>query len=301
MHVLVTGGTGLVGTELVRQLRMEGVRITVLTRAGATRDGEVERCLWTPEEPGTWMDRVDGVDAIVHLAGKGLFDARWSEAHLRECGSSRVRSTELLVEAIARARKPPRVLVSGSAVGLYGRHRGADLLDESASPGPQDDPLVRLCLAWEAAATTAREHGVRVVTTRLGIVLGVGGGVFAKMAPAFRWGVGGPLGDGAQYVPWVHVADVAGMIRHALTTELDGPCNLSAPTPVTMNELARAFGRVLRRPSLFRVPPFALRAMLGEAAEAMLTGQRAQPTAMRRAGYSFRFTDLDAALVDLID
>lgn len=301
MHVLITGGTGLVGSELVRQLRAEGTKITVLTRGAPSQEDNIAFCTWTPEAPGAWMDRVDGVDAVVHLAGKGLFDARWSAAYLHACMSSRVRSTELLVQAIARAKNPPKVLVSGSAVGIYGRYRGTDLLDEGALVGSEEDPLVRICLAWEAASAPARELGVRVVTTRLGIVLGTEGGMFAKLAPLFRWGIGGPLGDGTQYVPWLHVADAAAMIRYALATQaLTGPCNLSAPTPVTMNELAHSLGRALHRPSLLRVPGFALRTVLGEAAEAMLTGQRTQPAAMLAAGYVFRFAELEAALADLV-
>lgn len=302
MHVVVTGGTGFVGSELVRQLLARGDRVTVLTRGASAGNAGATAQTWTPNGPGSWMRVVDGADAVVHLAGKNLFDARWTDAHLQECFDSRVRSTELLARAIAEASSPPRVFASCSAVGIYGMARGADVLDETSPAGDAErDPLVHITVAWEAAAAPAREAGVRVVHPRVGIVLGKGEGVLGKMELPFRAFVGGPLGDGRQYVPWIHVRDAARSILHAIDTEsMQGAFNVSAPEPVTMQRLADALGAVLHRPSLFRVPGVALKLALGRAAEAVVTGQRAVPRVLEQSGFVFTFTDLESALRDIL-
>lgn len=298
MHVVVTGGTGFVGSWLVPDLLDAGHRVTVLTRGDATSiRGGAEARRWDPRAAGDWFEVIDGADAVVHLAGKNLFDARWSEAHLRECKESRVQSTALIAQAIARAARKPKVFVSCSAVGYYGMKRGSEVLDESSPPGESADPLVDITVAWENAAEPARAAGVRVVHPRMGIVLGRGQGVLGKMEPPFRAFVGGPLGDGEQYVPWIHVIDASRALSCALENEaVKGAFNVSAPNPVTMNDLARTLGEVLHRPSLFRVPKLALKIALGAAAEAVLTGQRAIPRALRDAGFEFRFADLEPAL-----
>lgn len=303
MHVVVTGGTGFVGAELVRQLLARGNRVTVLTRGESSGTAGAEARTWTPLEPGAWMQVVDGADAIVHLAGKNLFDARWTDRHLRECTESRVRSTELLARAIAETPNKPKVFVSCSAVGIYGMARGSDLLDETSPPGDVEaDPLVRITVAWEAAAEPARAAGARVVHPRIGIVLGKGEGVIGKLELPFRAFVGGPLGNGEQYVPWIHVRDAAHALLHGIATEsMQGAYNVCGPEPVTMQRLTEAMGQVMKRPSAFRVPAPILRFALGRAAEAVLTGQRALPRRLQESGFEFIFTDLEAALRDILD
>ena len=302
MHVVVTGGTGFVGSELVRQLLARGDRVTVLTRGQNAGAPGATAQTWNPLEAGPWMKSIDGADAIVHLAGKNLFDSRWSDAHLAECMASRVRPTELLVEAIGAAGAKPKVFVSCSAVGIYGMKRGAEVVDETSPPGsPVDDPLVQICLAWEAAAAPARAV-VRLAIPRMGIVLGKGEGVLGKLEAPFRAFVGGPLGNGEQYVPWIHVRDSARALLHAIDTEsVQGAFNVCAPTAVTMNQLTAAMGKVLGRPSVFRVPAPILKLVLGRAAEAVLTGQRAVPRVLESAGFAFAFSDLEAALHDILD
>lgn len=306
MHFVVTGGTGFVGSELVRQLLARGDAVTVLTRGQSAGNPGATAKTWSPTEPGDWMkyvEAVDGVpvDAIVHLAGKNLFDGRWTDAHLEECRQSRVRSTELLAQAIAKATHKPRVFVSCSAVGIYGIARGADRLDETSAPGDPSEPLAGMTLEWEAAAAPARAAGVRVVHPRIGIVLGKGEGVLGKLEPPFRAFVGGPLGNGEQYIPWIHVVDAARALLHAVDTEsMQGAFNVCAPEAVTMNHLATVLGHVLDRPSVMRVPAFALKLALGRAAPTVLTGQRAVPAALEAAGFTYRFADLEAALRDIL-
>lgn len=302
MHVVVTGGTGFVGSELVRQLIARGDQVTVLTRGHQAGTPGASAETWTPRQAGPWMKVVDGADAIVHLAGKNLFDARWTDAHLAECRDSRVRPTELLAQAIGEAKNKPKVFSSCSAVGIYGMKRGAELVDETSAAGsPVGDPLVEITLAWEAAAKPAIDAGARLVHPRMGIVLGKGEGVIGKLEAPFRAFVGGPLGNGEQYVPWIHVRDAARALLHGIDVELvQGAYNVCAPAAVTMNELTAAMGRVLGRPSSFRVPAPILKLVLGRAAEAVLTGQRAVPRVLEATGFAFAFSDLQAALRDIL-
>ena len=260
--------------------------------------GKVELVTWTPETPGEWGRAVDGADAVVHLAGAGVVDEAWSPERREVLRSSRIRSTELLAEAIARAERKPRVFVSGSAVGFYGTSTGDRVLTEEDPPG--DDFLARLCRDWEAAAAPAREAGVRVCHPRTGLVLGRRGGMLAKMIPAFRAFLGGPVGTGAQYMGWVHIVDMVRALEHAMDTDLDGPFNVTAPEPVTMDTFANVLGESLGRPALFRVPSFAVKLAFGDRAEAMLTGQRAVPRRLVDSGFAFVFPELASALADLV-
>lgn len=309
MRVVVSGGTGFVGRALCHALVARGDEAVVLTR-GPSRDtrhscvecgvgGKLELATWTPEEPGSWMGVVDGADAVVHLAGATVADERWTEERKAVLRSSRIESTKLLAEAIATSQRKPSVFVSTSGVGHYGMRTGDRLLTESDPAG--DDFLATLTRDWEAAASRAREAGVRTCHPRLGLVLGRGGGVFAKLAPLFRAYLGGPVGDGHQYMPWVHLHDVVRAIEALVDRrELEGPFNVVAPEPVTMNVFARALGEALRRPSALRVPAFAVRMAMGsEAAQAVLTGQRATPKRLVDAGFAFVFPDLRSALADL--
>ena len=243
-------------------------------------------------------EEVERADAVVHLAGEPVADARWTPERLERIRSSRVDTTSRLAHAIASASRKPRVFVSASAIGLYGMRRDDVLCDEETAPG--DDVLALLCVAWEAAAGPAKDAGVRVVHPRIGVVLGPGGAL-AKMAGVYRWFVGGPVGDGRQWISWIHVDDAVGALLLLLDTEtLSGAVNLVAPAPVTMNELARAMGRALGRPSSMRVPAFALRLAFGEGlAELLLTGQRVAPRRLEEAGFAFAFSRLDEALAGL--
>jgi uncharacterized protein (TIGR01777 family) len=259
----------------------------------------VELVTWTPEKKGVWTTAVDGADAVVHLAGAGVLDENWSVARRELLRSSRIRSTELLGEAMACAAQKPRVFVSGSAIGFYGTATGGRVLTEEDPPG--DDFLARLCRDWEAAAAPAREAGVRVCHPRLGLVLGPHDGVLAKMLGPFRAFVGGPVGSGEQYLGWVHLFDATRALEFAIDDDgIKGPFDVTAPEPVTMNTFARVLAKSLGRPALFRVPSFVVKAAFGDRADAILTGQRALPRRLVDAGFAFVFPELVSALADLV-
>ncbi len=297
------------GRALCHTIVARGDLAVVLTR-GPSRDvrhacaecgagGKVVLETWTPERPGAWMDVVDGADAVVNLAGASIADERWTDERKQELRSSRIESTKLLAQAIAQAKRKPSVFVSVSAVGYYGMKAADKVLTEADPPG--DDFLARLTSEWESAADSARDAGVRVVHPRFGLVLGHGGGVYGKLAPLFRSFVGGPVGDGKQYVPWVHIRDTVRAVEAMIVrSDLEGAYNVTAPEPVTMNEFAELLGASLNRPSLMRVPAFAVKMAMGaEAAEAVLTGQRAIPKRLVDAGFAFVFPELASALADL--
>ena len=298
-RVAVTGGTGFLGRALVAALAGEGHRVVVLTR----RAGQVELPAgalarpWPgsddPELPG-WWEALEGAEAVVHLAGAPLASGRWDGSAKARIRDSRVLSTRRLVEGLGRLSERPQVLVSASAVGYYG-DRGDEPLTEEASPGRGF--LAEVCQAWEAAAQEAEALGIRVVRLRIGLVLGPGGALTALLRP-FRLGLGGPLGRGDQWVPWVHRDDVVGLVRLAWSDRrAAGALNAVAPEPVRQADLARALGRVLRRPAVLRLPAPLLRLALGEVADALLlASQRALPAQALRLGYAFRHRALEPAL-----
>jgi uncharacterized protein (TIGR01777 family) len=306
VRILVTGGTGFIGSALARRLVDRGDDVVVATRsAPPTREpaahghARVTHVQWTPEKPGPWQDTVREVDAIVHLAGQGIMDHRWTPAFLQTCTDSRVIPTRLLAEALSKGTRC-KTWVSASAVGYYGMDTGDAVVDESSPPGT--DVLAKMCAEWEQAANPAKEAGIRVSHPRIGLVLGKEGGVFAKMLPAFRAFVGGPLGCGAQYFPWVHIEDTVSALVFALDTkDFAGPFNVVSPNPVTMGEFAKGLGRALGRPSFMAVPAFALKLALGEQSRALLSGQRALPKKLADARFPFLYPELGSALADLTE
>ncbi len=240
----------------------------------------------------------DGVDCVIHLAGESVADGRWNDAKKKRIRESRIAGTRHLVEGIARLQKKPRALVSASAVGYYGS-RGDQVLTESASPG--DDFLADVCIGWEEEAAKARDLGVRVVSVRVGIVLGSGGGALAKMLTPFRLGLGGRLGSGHQWMPWIHIDDLVGIILHSCQNEsVSGPVNGTAPNPVTNREFTKTLGCVLKRPTIFPMPGFMLRLAIGEFGDVLLTSQRAIPEAAQKSGYQFEYPDLEGALREIL-
>jgi uncharacterized protein (TIGR01777 family) len=292
VRVAVTGATGTIGRAVVSALQGRGDEVTGLSRGTETA------ARWAdPKSEQPPPDALRGRDGVVHLLGEQIAQ-RWTERAKREIRDSRVLSTRNLVSALGQLPEGerPRVLVSQSGAGWYG-HRGDERLDESAPAG--DDFLARLSADWEAEAARAAELDVRVVVNRTGMVLSPSGGALAKMLPFFKAGVGGPVAGGAQYVPWVHLDDVVGAILFELDTEaVSGPVNVTAPEPATNRELSKVLGRVLRRPAFAPVPALAVKALYGEMAEIVTTGQRAVPARLKQVGYRFRQPDLEAALRD---
>ncbi|MCB9701544.1 MAG: TIGR01777 family protein [Myxococcales bacterium] len=300
MRIFITGATGFIGGHLARRLLNEGHELVAWVRdpARARLDPAVERVA-AGGGAAAMKAAIDGCDAVINLAGEPVI-GRWSEARKRALIASRVDLTEALVAAIAGAKAPPRVLLSASAVGYYG-DRGDEEIDEAAAPAPAGDFLADLCKRWEAAAAAAEDAGVRVVLLRIGIVLGREGGALQAMIGPARLGLGGPMGSGAQWIPWIHVDDLVAMIVAALgDARYRGAVNGVGPAPARSRDFAATLGAVLRRPAFLRVPAFALRMGLGEAASALLGGQRALPRRAQAAGFRFRFATLEAALRDLV-
>jgi uncharacterized protein (TIGR01777 family) len=302
-RIAITGGTGFIGKRLVARLVARGDTVTVLSRspqAGQLTKG-VRLAAYTPTEEGPWSEHLAGTHAVISLAGQPLAGVRWSDEKKHEFEQSRVTANEVLVKAIAGLAPDsrPAVLVGASGVGIYGSRPPEEELDEGAALGT--DYLAELAKRWERALEPARELRVRVAHMRFGIVLGRGGGALEKMLMPFRMFVGGPIGKGTQTVPWVHIDDVCGIIMLGIDdARASGPFNVTSPNSVNMNGFARAIGAVLHRPSHLRVPEAAVRALFGEGAEPLLTGQRALPNAARRLGYAFAYPDLEPALRSVI-
>ena len=301
--MFVTGGTGLIGRALVRRLVDRGDVVAVLTRNAAAANGRlpagVSLVEGDPSAPGGWQELVSDAEAVVNLAGEPIFARRWSRAQKEKIRSSRVRSTENVAEAMTRAAAAAaRTLISGSAIGYYGA-RGEEELCEDAPAG--SDFLARVGIEWEGAARPASEAGIRVVLVRTGIVLAREGGALRQMALPFRLHMGGPVGNGRQWVSWIHIEDLVGILIHALDNEsVEGPINATAPGPVTNRELSRALGEVLGRKSWLPAPGFMLRLVLGEVAGLVTTGQRVLPGRPLASGYRFGHPELSEALEDIL-
>jgi uncharacterized protein len=292
MDVVVTGSSGLIGTALQGALERAGHRLVPMVRSEASTDA----IHWDPDRGDIDAGGLEGVGAVVHLAGEGIGNRRWNEAHKAKIKESRSRGTSLLAQTLAKLNKAPKVLVSGSAVGYYG-DRGDEVLTESSRPG--SDFLAGVCTTWEAATAPAKEAGIRVAHIRTGIVLSGRGGVLPKMLLPFKFGAGGKLGSGRQWVSWIAVEDEVGAIVHLLGDDsLSGPFNLTAPNPLTNADMTKAIGKVLHRPTFVPAPAFALKTALGAemAQELLLVSQRALPTRLLDTGYTFRHPEFEDAL-----
>jgi uncharacterized protein len=298
VNVAISGASGLIGAALIASLETGGHRAIPLVRR-APRPGE-DALRWDPASGAITPAGPSVADAVVHLAGESLMGLRWTAKKKRRIRESRTVATRLLVQTLTRLAKPPAVLVCASGVGYYGS-RGDEVLSEESRPGTGF--LADLAREWEAATATAIAQGIRVVNLRLGVVLSAHGGALAKMLTPFRLGLGGVIGDGAQWMSWIALDDVIGAIRHALTTDaLRGPLNVVAPAPVTNVEFTRRLGRALGRPTLVPLPVFAARLALGEMADEMLlASQRVVPARLQASGYRFRYPTLEDALRAVLD
>ena len=296
--VLVSGARGLIGSALVRGLLAAGDRVIRLTRTGGA--AAADEVGWDPSAGRIDAARLDGIDAVVHLAGESIAQARWTAARKARIWRSRVDGTMLLARALANLADPPSTMICASAVGYYG-DRGDEILREESGPGTGF--LADLCREWEAAAEPARARGIRVAHLRTGTVLSRDGGALSRLLPVFRLGLGGAIGSGRQYMSWIALADAIEAIRHVLARdELAGPVNLVSPHPVTNREFTRALGRAVRRPAVLPVPAWMLRLLFGDLAdETLLASTRAEPARLLGTGYAFRLPSLGGALTALLD
>lgn len=289
MRIAITGSSGLVGTALHQALEAAGHTAIRLARTKPSADG----VRWQLDSPCEF-------DAVVHLAGENVASGRWTAARKRRIQESRGPATEWLCRTLAELPRPPRVLISASATGIYG-NRGDEPLDEASAPGPDGDFLTEVARAWEAGTEPLRAVGTRVVNLRIGIVLTPAGGALGKMLLPFRFGLGGRLGDGHHWMSWITRADLVRAIQHALADErLRGPVLAVSPNPVTNRDFTRALGRALRRPTPFPVPKLLLRLLFGELTSVLLHSQRARPGRLLDTGFVFEQPDLDAALAEML-
>lgn len=301
MRIFITGGSGLVGRHLIPLLLERGDEVLCLSRdPGRTRavlPADVEVLGGDPTLPGDWQDRLASCDGVVNLAGASVAEGRWTGGRKQVLRRSRLAATGNVAQALAESGRPA-VLVNASAVGYYGG-RGDEALDEKAEPG--QDFLARLALEWEHTALKAEREDARVVLMRIGVVLARDGGAMPEMIRPFRMGLGGPLGSGRQYFPWIHVKDLVRAIGFALLEpSLSGPVNAVVPDPPRQADFATALGQALGKPARLPAPSFALRLLLGQKADLLLKGQRAVPYALKAAGFRFEFDVLAGALEDLV-
>ncbi len=304
MKIAITGATGFVGTRLVNSLNKEGHQLLIFTRNThraqkiypASAFPNVEIVAYNPIESGEWQQKISGCDGVVNLAGEPIAE-RWSPEHKKAILESRQLGTRKIVEAIAKAKEKPSVLINPSAIGYYGSSE-TKTFDENSSPG--DDFLAEVCQAWETEAQGVQQENVRLVILRIGIVLG-NGGALAKMIPPFKLFAGGPLGNGRQWFSWIHVDDLVQLIKESLKRSgIVGTFNATAPNPVRMNQLCETLGEVMNRPSWLPVPDFALEVLLGEAAKVVLEGQQVLPKATQSLGFEYQYPTLKSALIDIV-
>jgi uncharacterized protein (TIGR01777 family) len=296
MKLLISGSHGLVGKALIKSLEPERHEIFRLVRHAPGSDSEIE---WSPDRYSIALARLEGFDAVIHLAGESIASGRWDEEKKRKIRESRVKGTKLLSDALGNLARPPKILISASAVGYYG-NRGDELLTEASSPG--DDFLASVCVDWENATAHAAEKGIRVVNPRFGMILDSEGGALEKMLTPFRMGLGGKIGNGKQWMSWITLDDVVSALKFALATETArGPVNFVAPNVVRNAEFTKALGHAVSRPTFFPIPGFGARLVFGEMADALLlSSQRVEPARLKAWGYRFRHPELKPALVHLL-
>jgi len=300
--IIVTGATGLIGRKLVASLIEKKFEVIILSRdvrkAKSMFPDVKDFVEWDYQKPDEWKSRLENADAIIHLAGVNLFEKRWNEKFKSQILESRELSTRKLVDAIRSTVKKPDVFISASGIGIYGN--GSDeILDEQSTIG--NDFLADVCKVWEDESQKVEAFGVRSVQIRTGLVLSNEDGALKQMLPAFKMFFGGPLGNGKQWSSWLHIDDIVAIYLHALeNVSISGPINAVSPNPITMNEFAKALGKVLNRPSLFSVPKFMLKIIIGEGAEVVTGSQKVIPDKLIKNGYKFKFTKLEDALNDLL-
>ncbi|MFN8078850.1 MAG: TIGR01777 family oxidoreductase [Kineosporiaceae bacterium] len=293
MRIAIAGSSGLMGTHLVARLAAEGHQAVRLVRRAARTPDEIT---WDPDAGGLPSEALAGMDGVVNLAGAGVGDKRWTDAYKRVLVTSRVNTTNVLVDAMLALDTPPPVLINASAQGFYG-DRGEELLTETSAPG--EGFLTELVLAWEEAARRAEagsSGAIRVATLRSGLVMAPSGGAFGRLLPLCRLGLGGPLGSGRQWWSWITLADQVSAILHLLQHDVSGPVNMCAPEPARQSEVVAAIGRALHRPTLLPAPAFALRTVLGEFSSEVLGSTRMAPEVLQRSGFAFAHPDLDTAI-----
>ncbi|OAT17342.1 TIGR01777 family oxidoreductase [Buttiauxella noackiae] len=296
MQILITGGTGLIGSHLVPRLLELGHDVTVVTR-----NPDKARTLFDPKVE-FWKGlndhrNLDGFGAVINLAGEPIADKRWSESQKQRLCQSRWQITERLVEMFKASQQPPAVFISGSAAGYYG-DLGEVVVNEDEPP--HNEFTHKLCARWEQIACGAQSEHTRVCLLRTGVVLAPKGGILAKLLPIFRLGLGGPMGDGRQYLAWIHIDDMVNGILWLLDNDLRGPFNMVSPYPVRNEQFSHALGHVLNRPAFMRAPAMVVRTMMGESSVLVLGGQRALPKRLEESGFGFRWYDLEEALGDVV-
>jgi uncharacterized protein (TIGR01777 family) len=305
MKVVITGATGFVGSRLVKRLQDEGNKVLVLSRNTnnarkvfpSQAFPNVEIRAYTPGVSGAWQDAIDGCDGVVNLAGEPIAEERWTPERKQAILDSRKITTEKVVEAIAKAKSKPTVLVNASAIGYYGTSETATF-EENSSAG--QDFLAQVCQEWEAEANKVKETGTRLVILRVGIVLG-NGGALGKMITPFKMFAGGPIGSGRQWFSWIHLDDIVNLMIQALNRpNMQGVYNATAPNPVRMTELSNTMGQVMNRPSWLPVPGFALEAMLGDGAVVVLEGQKVLPQRTQASGFNYQYPNLQSALTQIL-
>ncbi len=299
MTTLITGGTGFVGQQLIKQLDSFFVTSRNLDRAANKLGLRSEQVVaWGPSEDSLDLSKTAGVDSVVNLMGESIAEGRWTTAKKNRICESRVLGTRKLIDALVKQDQLPRVFVSASAVGIYG-DSGDDIVDERHPHG--EGYLAGVCEQWEAETKRIADEGVRVVNLRIGIVIGGTGGALDKLEPIFKRCLGGRLGNGRQWMAWIHIADLVSLIQWSLATDsLSGPVNATAPNPVRNSEFTKAFAKSVGRPALFPAPKFAVRLALGEFADSLFFSQRVVPEAATRSGFQFKFPEIQDAIDDAI-
>lgn len=296
MKILITGGTGLIGRHLIPRLLESGHSIIVVTRspdkARQQLDARIE--FWKGLNARSTLD---GIDAVVNLAGEPIADKRWTEEQKQRLCNSRWQITQKLVDLFAASDQPPRVLISGSAAGYYGDLGEVVVTEEEP---PHNEFTHKLCARWEQIACGAQSDTTRVCLLRTGVVLAPKGGILGKMVPPFKLGLGGPMGNGRQYLAWIHIDDMVNGILWLLNNDLRGPFNLVSPYPVRNEQFAHALGHALHRPAVLRAPAMAVKLLMGESSVLVLGGQRALPKRLEDSGFAFRWYDLEEALADVL-